>query len=141
MFELTALEKIRRYTKVEPAGRKLGFGDTLRYGHRKHRMSKLLTAMTDAECERVIKEATGLSAYIAEREKKKTETGDECKTVLSPDPKPCECGCGTMAHADRKFRPGHDMKLKSALRKAAAGGDASAEKELRSRGWALERNA
>jgi hypothetical protein len=49
--------------------------------------------------------------------------------------KPCECGCGDPTA--RHFRPGHDARLKSQLRRAAAAGDRKARAELRKRGWPI----
>lgn len=46
----------------------------------------------------------------------------------------CECGCGGTTKGG-KFLPGHDMKLKGALKRAAAGGDKDAYQELSRRGW------
>lgn len=46
----------------------------------------------------------------------------------------CQCGCGGMTKGGR-FLPGHDAKLKSALRKRANDGDQDAINELAERGW------
>lgn len=45
----------------------------------------------------------------------------------------CLCGCGALVR--RRFLPGHDAKLKSRLRRAAALGDESAAHELNRLGW------
>jgi len=46
----------------------------------------------------------------------------------------CLCGCGGVPRGGQ-FLPGHDAKLKSALRRRARGGDATALGELERRGW------
>jgi hypothetical protein len=45
----------------------------------------------------------------------------------------CHCGCGAAVRGF--FLPGHDAKLKSALTRAARGGDVTAWAELVLRGW------
>lgn len=45
----------------------------------------------------------------------------------------CECGCGALVR--RRFLPGHDAKLKSALRKEASQGDHQATERLRALRW------
>lgn len=45
----------------------------------------------------------------------------------------CECGCGEQV--TRHFKPGHDARLKGALRKAADKGSDKAKAELKRRGW------
>lgn len=45
----------------------------------------------------------------------------------------CECKCG--ATVKKHFKPGHDARLKSSLRKAAKKGDSAAIAELKSRKW------
>jgi Arc/MetJ-type ribon-helix-helix transcriptional regulator len=47
----------------------------------------------------------------------------------------CECGCGGQPRRGR-FLPGHDAKLMSKLKTAAAAGDPGAVSELERRGWA-----
>lgn len=47
---------------------------------------------------------------------------------------PCQCGCGALVA--KRFKAGHDAKLKSALiRSAMLGDDPDAEKELARLGW------
>lgn len=46
----------------------------------------------------------------------------------------CECRCGGTTKGG-KFIPGHDMKLKGALKRAYAAGDTAAYEELSRRGW------
>lgn len=46
----------------------------------------------------------------------------------------CQCGCEELTR--NMFLPGHDMKLKGNLLRAAADGDAKAQAELTKRGWA-----
>lgn len=48
--------------------------------------------------------------------------------------RPCQCGCGLMTGGGL-FRPGHDARLKSALKKAVEAGDHDAYLELVVRGW------
>ena len=132
MSELTAREKIQKYAEVEK--RPDRFGDTLICGKRKLNMSKRLEQMSDAECARVAG-MLELDAYIAKKERKKTEEENGRKATISPDPKPCECGCKEMTREGSRFRPGHDMRLKSALRTAVGHGDVKAKAELHSRGW------
>lgn len=47
--------------------------------------------------------------------------------------KTCECGCG--ATVSRRFKPGHDAKLKSMLLKEARSGNESAKRRLKALGW------
>lgn len=133
MSKMTAREKIEKYVEVRPK-KGDGFGDVLLYGRRKFNMNRHLSELSDAECEQLIKTA-GLGAYIAEQGRRKTGEGNGHKATISPDPKPCECGCGETTRGGSRFRPGHDMRLKSVLRKAAKDGDAKACRELKSRGW------
>jgi predicted nuclease with RNAse H fold len=46
-----------------------------------------------------------------------------------------QCGCGCGAKVRRRFLPGHDAKLKSALMRARAAGDAAAISRLAELGW------
>ncbi len=41
--------------------------------------------------------------------------------------KPCLCGCSEAVTPGRKFRPGHDRKLRSAIERAAGGLEALRE--------------
>lgn len=54
-------------------------------------------------------------------------------TKTEPEAKRCECGCG--AAVTRRFKPGHDQKLRGALVRAAKAGDAKAIAALREHGW------
>lgn len=56
-------------------------------------------------------------------------------TAASPDHSPRRCGCGCGALVARRFRPGHDAKLKSRLLRAAKLGDTVAEHQLLQLGW------
>lgn len=61
-------------------------------------------------------------------------------TTRTDDPaeqefKRCECGCGQIVNPKRRFVPGHDARLKSALLKRFDGGDEGAAIELMERGW------
>jgi len=129
MSELTAREKITKYCEIrKEAGRR---GDVLIYGRHKHRMNRLVANLTDAECEKVVG-LMELDAYIA---KVKGTIDARSRATVRVEAKPCECGCGETASRGSHFRPGHDARLKSALREAADGGDGGAKKELVSRGW------
>jgi hypothetical protein len=60
------------------------------------------------------------------QEEEMQETSDERRL--------CLCGCGGTPKSGR-FLPGHDVKLKSALLKRVALGDAAAKDEMRQLGW------
>jgi hypothetical protein len=136
--KLTAREKLAKYCEVQKEqGRR---GDVLIYGKHKYRMNRLVANLSDEECEKVVK-IMELDAYIANcQEKKAARAPRQKKAVIKLEAKPCECGCGAMARAGSKFLPGHDARLKSALRKRAADGHGTdaklAQKELEARGWA-----
>jgi len=134
--EMTAREKIAKYCAVvREAGEK---GVVLTFGKRRYRMSQPLEKMTDADCERVFKYLE-LDSYIAKCGATAAKRRGGKSGVGKPEErKPCECGCGRIAKAGRKFLPGHDAKLKSALRKTVAKGgraSAKAKAELERRGW------
>ena len=131
--KMTSREKILKYCKVVEKQNQLGC--VLEFGKHSYRMNELLADLTDADCDRVFKNMDknmGLNAYIKQVEKKKSTVSKRREAVASVDPKPCECGCGAITRRGSKFLPGHDMKLKSILRKAKT---PEAEKELKSRGW------
>lgn len=135
MTELTAREKITKYCQIvkEPGRR----GDVLVYGKHRFRMSRLLANLPDDECEKVFK-VMELQAHIDKCQEHAAKIAGR-KNVVKVEAKPCECGCGRMARAGSRFLPGHDAKLKSVLRKAAAGeGDRAktALAQLKARGWA-----
>ena len=50
-----------------------------------------------------------------------------------PPTKVCGCGCG--APVARRFKPGHDAKLKSLLLREARQGSESAKRRLDALGW------
>lgn len=131
--KMTSREKILKHCEVvEKRGQR---GNVLIFGKHEYRMNKLLKDLTDAECDRVfknMKETMGLDVHIKQDKKKKNATNRR-KAVTSVDPKPCECGCGVITRRGSRFLPGHDMKLKSKLRKANT---PTAKKELAARGWA-----
>lgn len=133
MTELTAREKITKYCEVKREPGKTG--DLLLYGSHKYRMNKTLDKMSDADCDRVLK-IMELDAHIVKQVAKGEARTAGRKVTARPEAKPCECGCGAAAGRGSKFRPGHDMKLKSKLRLGAASGNAGAKKELKARGWA-----
>lgn len=137
MPNLTAREKIQKHAKVK---RLDNGGDALIAAGRRLNMNKTVAELTDDECQRVV-DYMGLDAYITEHEnstksQRTTELGENRKAALKPNSKPCECGCGEITSVGKQFRPGHDMRLKSTLRKAAKAGDAKAQEELKRRGWA-----
>ena len=55
-------------------------------------------------------------------------------------PTACMCGCGGLTKGGR-FQPGHDMKLKGRLQRAASGGDFDAVARLRDLGWKVPEDA
>lgn len=127
---MTAKEQIQKYCQVvkEPGRR----GDVLIYGRHKYRMSRLLVNLTEEEAAKVFK-VMELQAHIDKLKSRAEKTGR--KAVVKAEAKPCECGCKAMAKPGRKFRPGHDAKLKSQLREAAGNGDKEAQAELKRRDW------
>lgn len=75
---------------------------------------------------------------MAGRSKGKKAPGAKAKRKRAAkpaqEPRKCGCGCGGMTRGG-EFLPGHDMRLKSRLKKAAAEGNEKAKAELRQRGW------
>ena len=128
--QMSSREKILKYCKVEREPNLMG--NVLVYGPRRYRMNLLLDDMTDAQLNKVVGYMR-LDAYIREAEER---TSRKRGAVANLDSRPCECGCERMTRRGSRFLPGHDAKLKSALRKAADDGNAGAKKELESRGWA-----
>jgi len=137
-MSLTTREKICKYCKVSRRNRR---GDNIEYGSRIFQMNRLLENTPDEDLERIIADKDlGIGVFIKDAESteemrvknKKTKAKKAAKELSS-----CECGCG--AKVPRKFKQGHDMKLKSRLRKAAKGEGAEAKEakaELKRRGWA-----
>ena len=136
--KLTAREKIVKYCQVtKELGKR---GDVLIYGTHKYRMNRLLVNLTEEECDKVLK-IMELDAYIAEHQQKAAARVPGCKVAIKLEASPCGCGCGATARPGSRFLPGHDAKLKSRLRKAAAGKGKDAEKaqaELLVLGWAQD---
>ena len=138
---MTSREKIlRNCDVVKERGHT---GNVLIFGNHRYRLNRLLADHSDAECDRVFKnmdETMKFGAHIKQREKKKSPAASKRRTVTTTDPKPCECGCRAMTRRGSRFLPGHDMKLKSKLRKATKMGNANAKahakKDLKARGWA-----
>ena len=61
------------------------------------------------------------------------------QTVETPEPRLCECGCGTPVTGKKaRFAVGHDAKLKGRLLAAFDAGDASAGATLVANGWKSE---
>jgi hypothetical protein len=118
--KLTSREKLKKLCRVE--GDAVG-GVVLIHGKTKYRSDGGIDEMTDAECDRVL-EAMGKGAPLP-------AAG---KTKAAPAAKLCECGCKKTVGPQARFRPGHDMRLKCALRKAAVN-SVRARKELRARQW------
>ena len=136
---MNAREKILRYAKIEPAA---GGGERFIVGNSEHRSTKRLDEMTDAECQRLLDEGyLDIDGHIKQKEAQQEQWTKNLKNArkktatVKVDAKPCECECGGMAKPGRKFLPGHDMKLKSRLRKAAKEGCADSLEELKDRGW------
>jgi len=126
-------ERISKHCKVVNRNRR---GDNIEYGRRVFRMNRLFRNVPDEDLERIFNDKDlGLGDYVREAEKLE-ETRETTKASrIVAEAKPCECGCGAVARAGRRFLQGHDAKLKSRLRKAAKDGDSAAIKELKARGW------
>lgn len=135
--QMTSREKIHKYCQVVKETHQLG--NVLIYGKHKYRMNKTVDQLTDAECDRVLTKLNNLWGI-----EKKAAAGKPIPAkrtaVISVESKACECGCRALTRKGSRFLPGHDMKLKSKLRKAVKGNHAGArdkaKKELKSRGWA-----
>jgi len=127
--EMTSREKILKHCEV--VKERNHAGNVLIFGKHRYRMNRLLADLTDAECDRVFEniERIGLDTRTKQAEK---SVASRRIAVASVEPRPCECGCRAITRRGSRFLPGHDAKLKSALRKA---GTPEAEKELASRGW------
>ena len=67
----------------------------------------------------------------------KTEAAEApAPKVEAVEPRLCACEqCGQVVGPKSLFRPGHDMKRKSALLKAFDAGEVEAGEELLARGW------
>jgi len=127
---MTSREKILKYCQV--IKKPMQLGNVLVYGKHEYRMNKTLDELTDGECNRVLGKLNALWGV----EKNATEgkrTPAKRRAVVSVESKLCECDCGEMTRKGSRFLPGHDMKLKSRLRKA---GTPEAKAELKKRGWA-----
>jgi hypothetical protein len=70
----------------------------------------------------------------------KTAVNKAKKDILSGKSMKCECGCGEIVNPGKRFKQGHDAKLKSILLKAAKGSAkndaAKAKRSLKALGWA-----
>lgn len=127
--KMTSREKILRHCEV--IKKPLQLGNILIFGKHEYRINKLLADYTDAECDKILKnlnELWGLEKKVAAGRKP-----SKTRTIITVDPKSCECGCKVLTRKGSRFLPGHDMKLKSKLRKA---GTPEAKAELAARGWA-----
>ena len=135
--QMTSREKIRKFCQVVKEPQQLG--NVLLYGKHKYRMNKELSELSDVECDRVLGKLNSLWG-IEKKAAAGKPTPAKRKPVISIESKACECGCKCLTRKGSRFLPGHDMKLKSKLRKAAEKGNANAKahakKELKSRGWA-----
>ena len=140
--KMTSRKKILKYCEVE--GLKGYKGEIIVFGTHKYRMNKPFADYTEAECDKIFKnlrENLELDAYIKQVEESKSIISKrKATTTTTTDPKPCECGCGAITRRGSRFKPGHDMKLKSALRRKATKHSnpatrQKAQKELKSRGW------
>jgi hypothetical protein len=72
------------------------------------------------------------------REQVRAQAGGEIEdrpAVRNPRPITGQCECCGVPTKGGKFAPGHDARLKSRLKKAAADGDKDAHKQLVERGW------
>ena len=131
----TIKERILKFCKVE---RRTKNADSLIYGKRTFQMNSLFENLSEEDIGKIFKDKDlGIGAFVkqAEADEKTRVEKTAAKKKSTVSSKPCECGCGEMTRKGSKFRQGHDMKLKSKLIKAAAGGDKKAMKELESRGW------
>ena len=72
--------------------------------------------------------------------KEKVAVNKAKKDTLKAEILDCECGCGAVVKPGKRFKQGHDAKLKSILLKAIASGNAKdaakAKGFLESLGWA-----
>ena len=134
--QLTSREKIRKFCQVIKEPQQLG--NVLIYGKHKYRMNKELVELSDADCDRVLAKLNGLWG-IEKKAAAGKPTPAKRVAVVSVESKACECGCRALTRKGSRFLPGHDMKLKSKLRKAAKMGNANAKakakKELKAIGW------
>lgn len=134
--KLTSRQKIRKFCQVVKEPQQLG--NVLLYGKHRYRMNKTLDELTDVECDRVLGKLNNLWG-IEKKAAAGKPTPAKRKVVVSVESKACECGCKVLTRKGSRFLPGHDMKLKSKLRKAAKMGNANAKakakKELKARGW------
>lgn len=134
--QLTSREKISKYCQVVKKPQQLGC--VLVYGKHQYRMNKTLDELSDVDCDRVLGKLNSLWGI-----EKKAAAGKPIpakrRIVVSVESKACECGCKVLTRKGSRFLPGHDMKLKSKLRKALKVGNANAKahakKELKARGW------
>jgi len=113
-------------------------GCLIKYGAHKYRSTIPFEKLTDEQIQRIYSaRELKIKEYIdkcREKENKKPKASGTPR-VVRLEPAPCLCGCGGVARAGRRFLPGHDAKLKSALRKQAHEGDKSAERRLKELGW------
>jgi hypothetical protein len=103
---LTSREKIKKFCRVEKQPGAAGYVIVL--GERSYRTDKRVNWMTEDDCAAALEALGGVP--------------DGKNKVPGVAGKPCECGCGALAGPRARFRPGHDMKLKSALLKASGKG-------------------
>lgn len=131
MSTLTTREKIHKYAIVQPHP---NGGNTLTINGHTFTLNKKLDLLTPAECEQVA-QRIGLAAYIA---RLTVPTPYVYVPLSSRKTGLCECGCGQTTRPGRRFMAGHDMRLKSALKKAAIDGDSAALTELKRLGWEVK---
>lgn len=99
-----------------------------------HRQLQACRVDSQERARRIRLEAEALRAGVPLDEIDEFERPQEKKPrVQRPATGSCEC-CGEPTRGGR-FIPGHDMKLKARLRKAAQSGDVEAATELEQRGW------
>ena len=132
-------EKLRKHVKI--TSKELGYGgDTLTIGDGHHRTNKSFEELTEEECQQIA-ELMELDKHIELELQRKEKSSANLRKNIKPKSKkkPPEannlCGCGCGALVKRLFKPGHDAKHKSKLRKAAEEGNENAKKELQERGW------
>ena len=138
---MTSREKLLKFCEITKEDNLKG--DVLTCDGRRHRMNRTIDELLDQDCDRIF-DILKVQSFIdqgARKEAKKKANKAAKVTRVQKEAKPCECGCGAMAKPGSKFLPGHDMKLKSALRKDYHTGNAKAKEkannELTKRGWSV----
>ena len=131
--KLTSKELIVKHCDIIKS--KSNKGSTIVFAGREFRMNRVFDELPDEDFDKILADKElGMGRFIVKMEKAGTVKAEK-KAARTPDPKPCECGCGTMAKPGSRYLPGHDAKHKSALIKDAKAGKKTAATELAKRGW------